>query len=65
MNELVQKLYENQMVSPKSYQSKMHSLRRKFQAENEVLESFRKQAEQMSSILSQIRKDKEEIQDID
>jgi phage shock protein A len=65
MSELVRKMFEKQLVSPRSYEFQLKSLDRRYQQENQQLESMRKQAEQLSSMLSEIRKDKEEIQGID
>jgi phage shock protein A len=65
MSELVRRMFEKQLVSPRSYEFQMKSLDRRYQQENQQLENMRKQAEQLSSMLSEIKKDKEEIQGID
>jgi N-methylhydantoinase A/oxoprolinase/acetone carboxylase beta subunit len=65
MSELVKRMFEKQLVSPRSYEFQMKSLDRRYQQENQQLETMRRQAEQLSSMLSEIKKDKEEIQDID
>ena len=52
MSELVKKMFEKQLVSPKSYEFQMRYLNKKHEDENLVLLSFKKQAEQLSSMLS-------------
>jgi hypothetical protein len=59
MSELVKKMFEKQLVSPRSFEWQMKSLNKKYEEENHMIESFKKQAEQMSSLLSEIKKDKE------
>lgn len=49
MSELVKKMFEKQLVSPKSFEFQMKSLNKKYEEEKE---SFKKQAEQLSSMLS-------------
>jgi hypothetical protein len=44
MNELVKKMYDKQLVSPKSYEFQIKSLKKKYEEENMAIESFRKQA---------------------
>jgi hypothetical protein len=58
MSELVKKMFENQMVSPKSYEIQLKTLKKRFEDDNLAIDSLRKQAEQMSSMLSEIKKDK-------
>lgn len=65
MSELVRRMFEKQLVSPRSYEFQMKSIDRYYQQKNQHLEAMRKQAEELSSMLSEIKKDKEEIQDID
>lgn len=65
MSELVKRMFEKQLVSPRSYEFQMKSLDKRHQQEHQQLEAMRRQAEQLSSMLSEIKKDKEEIQDID
>jgi len=59
MSELVKKMFEKQLVSPKSYEFQLKTLDKKYEEENKIVESLKKQAEQMSSMLSEINKDKE------
>jgi len=47
------------LVSPKSYEFQLKTLDKKYEEENKIVESLKKQAEQMSSMLSEINKDKE------
>lgn len=58
MSELVKKMFEKQLVSPKSYEFQIKSLNKKYEQENIALQSFKKQAEQLSFMLSEIKKDK-------
>jgi hypothetical protein len=52
MSELVKKMFEKQLVSPRSYEFQMKSINRKYEEENIALESIKKQAEQLSTMLS-------------
>lgn len=52
MSELVKRMFEKQLVSPRSYEFQMKSLDRRYQQENQQLEAMRRQAEQLSSMLS-------------
>lgn len=65
MSELVKTMFEKRLVSPRSFESQMKFLKEKYDEDNMMLESYRKQAEQLSSLLSEIKKDKEQIQGID
>ena len=59
MSQLVRKMLDQQLVSPRSYETRIHSLNKKYEEENQVLEGFKRQAEQITSMLSEIKKDKE------
>ena len=65
MSQLVKKMFDQQLVSPRSYETRISSLNQKYEEENQALETFKRQAEQMTSMLSEIKKDKGEIQEID
>lgn len=62
MNELIQRMYEKELVSPKSYEYYTHQIRRQFEEESEGFDGFKEQA---SEILNQINKEKEDIKAID
>ena len=65
MSELVNTMFERQLVSPKSYESQIKSIDKKIHEDNMALEFLKKQAEQFSSIISEIKEDKEEIKNIE
>jgi hypothetical protein len=44
MSELVKKMFEKQLVSPKSYEFQLKTLDKKYEEENKIVESLKKQA---------------------
>lgn len=65
MSQLVKRMFEKQLVSPRSYENQLKALNKKFEDQHLALENIRQQAQQMSAMLSQIQKDRQEIQGID
>lgn len=58
-------MFDKKIVSPKTYSIQMQSLREQQALNNEVLDSYKKHAEQLAQLLSEIKKQKEEISNID
>jgi hypothetical protein len=51
MNELVQRMYEKELVSPKSYEYYVYQLKKQYEEESEGFDGFKEQA---SEILNEI-----------
>lgn len=44
MNELVQRMYEKELVSPKSYEYYVYQLKKQYEEESEGFDGFKEQA---------------------
>lgn len=62
MNELVQRMYEKELVSPKSYEYYVYQLKKQYEEESEGFDGFKEQA---SEILNEINQEKNDIKAID
>lgn len=58
-------LFDKKMVSPKTYSIQVQFLREQERESKEVLDGYKRHAEELANLLSEIKREKEEISSID
>lgn len=56
LSELVSVMYDKKVVSPKTYEVQLNLIKKKKEEENQMLESYKKHAEELAKLLTDIKK---------